>query len=221
MHFEILVEDRSGKDLLEIIIPKIIDLRAHTFRINFYKGAGVRIPKDLHTTQDPSKRILLEQLPRLLRGYGKYYASTNYSSKAVVIVVIDCDKRDCKAFKQELNQLLTVCNPRPETFFRIAIEEMEAWLLGDRNAVRAAYPKFNSREYETYKQDSVVGTWEKLADIITTHGAKAFKRMAYFAIGKHKSEWAKNIGVHMDVQNNASPSFKCFREKLEEIAARV
>ena len=45
MHFEILVEDQSGKKALEVLVPKIIG-DAHTFRIHEYKGIG-RIPRDL------------------------------------------------------------------------------------------------------------------------------------------------------------------------------
>jgi len=38
--------------------------------VRAYKGIG-RLPKNLKGTSDPSKRILLDQLPKLLRGYGK------------------------------------------------------------------------------------------------------------------------------------------------------
>ncbi|QHG19998.1 hypothetical protein GJB62_14990 [Nostoc sp. ATCC 53789] len=70
MHFEILVEDISGKIALEILVPKIINTEQHTFNIHHYKGIG-RIPKNLTSTSDPKKRILLDQLPRLIQGYGK------------------------------------------------------------------------------------------------------------------------------------------------------
>jgi hypothetical protein len=133
MHFEILIEDISGKQLLDILVPKIIDTEKNTFRIIHYKGMG-RLPNDLRTTQDPAKRILLEQLPRLLRGYGK-----SFTENEIVIVVLDCDKRPCKEFKQELNGVLAICNPKPNVFFRIAIEEIEAWLLGDNTAIQQAY----------------------------------------------------------------------------------
>lgn len=46
MHFEILVEDLSGKKMLDILVPKIIG-SAHTFKIHCYNGIG-NIPKDLH-----------------------------------------------------------------------------------------------------------------------------------------------------------------------------
>lgn len=38
------------------------------------------------------------------------------------------------------------------------------------------------------------------------------------AIGAEKSQWAEKITPHMDVNNNASPSFGYFREKVMELA---
>ncbi|MDR3172863.1 MAG: DUF4276 family protein [Treponema sp.] len=215
MHFEILVEDVSGKELLEIIVPQIIDVESHTYNIIAYKGCG-RIPPNLKTVQDPSKRILLEQLPRLLGGYGRTYNKPGYN--AVVIVVVDGDNRNCKEFKQELNNVLDSCKQRPNAFFRIAVEEIEAWLLGDRQALCRAYPRYNEQLYAAYKQDSIIGTWEKLADIILPGGSMGLKKAAYFEIGRQKSEWAKNIGKNMNIRNNASPRFNCFRRKLEELS---
>jgi hypothetical protein len=215
MHFDIFVEDISGKALLDIIVPQMIG-EYNTFDVKSYKGCG-RIPKDLHTTQDPSKRILLEQLPRILRGLGKTYNASDYD--AAVIVVIDCDRRDCKQFKQDLVSILSSCNPKPNAYFRIAIEEMEAWLLGDKMALQTAYPKFDVREYNTYRQDSIIGTWEKLADItLSSKASKALKKSGFVVIGRQKYEWAKKIGIHMNIHNNTSPSFNCLRKKLEELA---
>ena len=67
MHFEILVEDTSGKLLLESLLPKIFgDFEMpHTWRIIAYKGIG-HVPKDLKSKTDPKKRILLDRLPPLL-----------------------------------------------------------------------------------------------------------------------------------------------------------
>jgi hypothetical protein len=80
MHFEILIEDISGRTALEILVPKIINVEQHSFRIHAYKGAG-RIPKDLQPNSDPKKRILLDQLPRLIQGHGKTFSAIpNYSA---------------------------------------------------------------------------------------------------------------------------------------------
>ena len=72
MHFEVLVEDQSGKVMLDILLEKIID-EPHTFEVKSYKGIG-HIPRNLTSASDASKRLLLDQLPRLLRGYGRTFA---------------------------------------------------------------------------------------------------------------------------------------------------
>ena len=63
MHFEILVEDASGKIALESVLEKILGPNGqdHTYKIISYKGIG-RIPKDLRGKTDPQKRILLDRL---------------------------------------------------------------------------------------------------------------------------------------------------------------
>jgi hypothetical protein len=216
MHFDILVEDISGKKLLEAIVPKIVGA-PHSWEIFSYKGCGV-IPKGLRTRQDASKRILLEQLPRLLQGFGRRNSKPGWEN-AVVIVVVDCDNRNCVGFKNELVNLLDSCNPKPNAFFRIAIEEIEAWILGDEKALRTVYPKYNKTLYERYQQDSIIGTWEKLADItLNSTDAVKIKRGSYQEIGLQKSYWAEHIGKNMDVQHNVSPSFNCLKKKLEELA---
>jgi hypothetical protein len=55
MHFEILVEDISGKTALEILVTKIINTEQHTFNIHAYKGIG-HIPQGLKSTSDANKR---------------------------------------------------------------------------------------------------------------------------------------------------------------------
>ena len=65
MNFEFLIEDKSGEAMLEELVPKIIDTNKHSYRIISYKGIG-SIPKGLKTSQDASKRALLNQLPKLL-----------------------------------------------------------------------------------------------------------------------------------------------------------
>ena len=134
MHFEILVEDVSGKTALEILVPKIINTEQHTFNIHAYKGAG-HIPKNLTSNSDPKKRILLERLPQLIQGYGKTFASYPPNYHAVLIIICDLDDRCLSAFRQELLNIVDSCEPKPKTQFCIAIEEGEAWYLGDLAAI--------------------------------------------------------------------------------------
>lgn len=215
MHFEILVEDASGKIALKFILEKILGPAGqdHTYKIFSYKGAG-HIPKNLRGTTDARKRILLDRLPRLLRGYGKSLQNLS----AAVVVIVDLDKKDCLEFKQEMLNILDGCNPQPRTLFRIAIEEGEAWLLGDRNAVKAAYPRAKEQVLNGYEQDSICGTWEKLADAVYPGGSKKLKQFGWPHAGQAKCKWAENIAPHLDVEANHSRSFQVFRDGIRKLA---
>ena len=217
MHFEILIEDQSGKNALKKLLPKIIG-KPHTWRIHHYKGIG-RIPKNLRGTPDPNNQMLLNNLPKLLRGYGKTFATYTDDCPAEVIFVSDLDSKDLTDFLQELNEVLASCSPQPTTRFCIAIEEGEAWLLGDIQAIKAAYPKVKDNNLSSYHNDSICGTWEKLADAIYPGGSQKLSSYAWYVIGKVKSEWAEKICPHMDVDSNLSPSFQHFRDRLRQSAS--
>lgn len=214
MHFEVLVEDRSGSIALDQILEKILgaNYTDHSWKLIPYKGLG-RLPKGLQRASDPKRRRLLEQLPRVLRGYGR-----SLSQLAAVIVVVDLDDKNCVAFKQELVDVLAACNPRPQTLFRFAIEESEAWLLGDRKALKKAYPKARESLLDTYVQDSICGTWEALADAIHPGGSARLKQKGYPVTGEAKCEWARNIAPHMDTESNQSKSFQVFRDGIKKLA---
>jgi hypothetical protein len=70
MHFEFLIEDQSGARAMSILLPKLLGDKSSYRIIKGYKGLG-HIPKDLRPKSEAKKRILLDRLPRLLRGYGK------------------------------------------------------------------------------------------------------------------------------------------------------
>jgi hypothetical protein len=214
MHIEILVEDSSGAESIKTLMPRIIGPEGgpHTWRIHSFKGIG-RIPPKLRAKTDPAKRILLDQLPRLLGGYGKTPGID------AVVVVLDNDRRDCTKFLKELQSLLKQCDPAPTTLFRLAIEEMEAWLLGDREALLAAYPKAKKKVLDHYQQDSLSGTWELLADAIYPGGQAAIQKAGWPLPGQIKHEWAEKIAPHMNVEINASYSFGKFRDGVRRLAA--
>ena len=212
VHFEILVEDLSGKIVLEAVTGRIVGAN-HTSRIISYRGVG-RIPENLRGSSDPRSRILLDRLPRLLRGYGR--SLKGYP--AAVVVVVDLDSKDCLDFKQEMLDVLDTCNPKPTTLFRIAIEEIEAWLLGDANAIRTAYPGARVQVLNSYVQDSVCGTWETLADAIHPGGSHRLKKAGYPHVGRVKCDWATNIARHLNPDRNLSRSFQVFRDGLRNLA---
>ncbi|MFN4154508.1 MAG: hypothetical protein ACK4HF_07625 [Paracoccaceae bacterium] len=216
MHFEILVEDVSGKVALEHLLPNVLNGRA-TFSIHPYKGIG-HIPKGLKTTLDASTRVLLNQLPRLLAGYGRAFSKYPADYKAAVIVVCDLDSRDLGGFLGELQAVLDSCNPKPEGLFCIAIEEGESWLLGHKEAVLTAYPASNKTLLEAYQYDSICGTWEVLADIVYPGGSAALQSKGKQEVGRVKSIWANEIAPLIDVSENLSPSFCHF---VKSIRSRI
>lgn len=217
MHLEILVEDLSGKRALEVLIPKLINAE-DTFRIHSYKGIG-HIPKNMRDPRDASKRILLENLPKLLKGYGRTFSQCSPIYPAVVLVVCDLDDKSLGDFLEELNSILRSCNPAPKARFSIAIEEGEAWFLGDIPAIMQAYPNARKDILEAYLNDSICGTWELLSDAIYQGGVRALSAKGFQAIGAEKSRWAERISPVMNVEDNYSPSFKFFRDTVRALVS--
>ncbi len=207
MHLEFLIEDLSGAILLELLLPQLIPSANHSFRVHSYRGIG-RIPKGLHPTSNASRRILLDQLPRILSGY------VSVPSIDAVAVVMDLDDRPLAAFQRELNALASRCGASHISIFCIAIEEIEAWLLGDWEAIKRAYPQAKEKVSAAYVQDSICSTWEVLADAIHKGGSRVLSSQPYKVIGTAKCEWATRIGPHLDQNRNNSPSFQNFRHRI-------
>lgn len=49
-------------------------------------------------------------------------------------------------------------------------------------------------------------------------GATALKRAGWQAIGREKATWAAHIAPYVDVERNASPSFRYFRKQVRALA---
>jgi len=216
-HFEVLVEDLSGKTALEGILPRL-PLHDVTYRIHSYRGIG-RIPKGLTAGSDPRKRILLDQLPRLITGYGKTFADDPPTYTRFVMLICDLDARDRNQFENEISNAIATCSPQPVTVLCLSIEEGEAWLLGDIDAVTTAYPQVNRIQLSNYIPDSICGTWEFMADLLEKGGAAALKKLGYPEIGQAKSRWAADIGALVDYTRNRSPSFNEFVTKIIQACA--
>lgn len=214
MHIEFLVEDSSGAKLLEALLPRLLGEQGepHTWRLHAYKGVG-RIPRGLKPGTDAAKRILSDRLRSLLSGYGKTPGID------AVVIVLDADDRNCAAFLAELKALASSIRPAPHTLFRLAIEEIEAWYLGDREALLAAYPDTRQAVLREYRQDSVCGTWELLADATFPGGIEAVRKKGWPLPGEIKHEWATRIGPLLDPARNTSPSFQKLCEGLRRLTA--
>jgi hypothetical protein len=136
---------------------------------------------------------------------------------AVSRSVHNLGNKDLHDFLNELKKVLNACHPKPETRFCLAIEEGEAWFLGDIRAVKPAYSNAKDDVLSSYVNDSICGTWEKLADTVHPGGAKMLAKKGWQAVGAEKSRWAEDIAPRMDVENNKSPSFCFFRDELRSL----
>ena len=218
MYIQFLVEDISGSKLIDIIMKKY---RAESavisidYDIRPYKGIG-GIPKGPVARNNKSQQLLAD-LPKRLKAFN---VALKNIQDATLFVVLDNDIRNPKEFEGQLKALSHQENIEIDHVFCIAIEEMEAWLLGDCYALQAAYPKLADRiasKHATYRQDSICGTWEVLADILTRNGFGVFQKQnsTPYDVGRCKIEWVENIGKHLDLRKNASPSFLRFIAELD------
>lgn len=214
-YIEILVEDKSGSILIEQIMDKyVMDKKNITYRIHSFKGIG-KIPLKVDKLSQIKSRRLLTDLPMYLKGMNLSLKSM--PGKKAVFVVLDSDDEDCEKMKKSLIQIYKELDIAIQVFFCIAVEEMEAWLLGDSEALLTAYPMAKRQLLQKYVQDSIIGTWEYLADIVYKGGLQTLKKNAssYYEIGLFKCECARNIGALLDIRKNVSPSFHYFIEKLD------
>ncbi len=220
MHLHFMTEDPSGEKLVECIAQKLFALQpSFTYEIKGYHGLGGFTRKN--TIKETRTGKLLNDLATVLDGLNKKYAGVpNYPF--AVIVVVDNDDRDTEQFREELEAVAKGKNISIDHAFCIAVEEMEAWLLGDKNAVKAAYPHAKTDVLNDYEQDSICGTWEVLANAIYQGGMKKLKKESHHEIGNLKCEWAEKIGEHMEIEQNESPSFQFFisefRKRIEAVA---
>lgn len=206
MRIHVLVEGPSEKAFLELWLPRF--LPQHAFKIIPHRGKG-RIPGDPSQKPNPKRQGLLDQLPAKLRAYGRELRSDTDR----ILVMVDLDRDDCLDLKNHMLKLLDYCSPPPTVIFRIAIEETEAFYLGDKSAIQRAFPRCKLSKMGSYVQDSICNTWELFREVIGD-------------TGEDKVEWAKQIGPHLTTQwkgyqANCSDSFRQFCKGILKLAGEV
>jgi hypothetical protein len=216
MHLEILVEEQSARTALEPLLAKMLGPYStpHTWRIHKHQGVG-SLPgaAALGDLPDRKNRTLLHNLPSRLRAYRNVP-----NAQDAVVVLVDLDDKDCAEFERSLVMVADECASDLRVLFRFAIEELEAWFLGDRAAILTAHPTTETAVLDGYEQDSICNTWELLADAVFLGGVRALKGKGRSAPVEQKRLWARDIAPLMDVDHNASPSFRTFREGLKKLA---
>lgn len=214
---EALVEDRSGGMILAGLMEKVLGPRnargagpLWDLRIRSHRGLGA-LPEDLAARPEPGSAQLLGLLPAKLRAYR---ALRGPEAADVLLLVCDADNRDSRRFFNALRFAARSLAPELPLIIGLAVEEMEAWLLGDRAALRAAYPDLDEAALAEYEQDSICGTWEHLARAILGVRAEELIAAGYPAVGAYKAEWAAQIAPFLEPERNVSPSFRRFYKAL-------
>jgi len=197
-HIEFLVEEPSTEAALEVLVPRICG-QGITFSIHPYQG----------------KSDLLAKLPARLCGY-RSWLPENWG----IVALVDEDRQKCEDLKTELEDAAqdagfgTKTNPKPggrfQVLTRVAVEELEAWFLGDVQALVTAYPRVSPNlgaKARFRDADAVAGgTWEALERVL--------KRAGYYSGGLQKTRAAREIACHMDPQRNTSRSFLALLQGL-------
>jgi hypothetical protein len=138
-----LIEEYSMKVLLDGVLPR------------FFPGLNfVCVPHE-------GKQDLEKSIPRKLRAWTE--------PGVRFIVVRDNDGADCTRLKQRLAELCREGH-RPDSIVRIACQELEAWYLGDAEALAKAFGDDGLRNLNTKERfrdpDEVVQPARTLTELI-------------------------------------------------------
>ncbi len=211
MRIEILTEDKSGAVVVERMARAICEGIGcdADIKVRPHRGCG-SLPKDPDIKPVPFASSLLELLPAKCRAYNSVFAG----DKFVLVVVMDSDDKDPDELRSELYECTHRYAPSIRSVIGLCTEEIEAWMLGDAEAILKAYPDADTDVLAGYVQDSVCGTWEVLCRMVCPENADDLIEVGYPAIGHYKARWAETISEYMKADNNISPSFQRFKEAL-------
>lgn len=199
MHIELFLEEPSAEAFFNEFLPRV--LPTATFRPHVFQG----------------KPDLLAKIEKRLKGYRSWIPADWR-----IVVLVDEDRQDCRKLKQKLEAAAAAAGLKTKTISRgapfvvlnrIAVEELEAWFLGDPAALHSAYPKVSpalGSKVQFRNPDAVAGgTWEALERVLQGAG--------YYRSGLPKIEVARTIAKHMDAGRNSSGSFHCFLQGLASL----
>ncbi|MDM8560670.1 DUF4276 family protein [Candidatus Parabeggiatoa sp. HSG14] len=134
-----LVEDYSMRKFLEGVLPRL-GFEEHLFEIKHHRGKEDLISHLDNTIPTLSKRA------------------------QQIIVIIDRDKQDCIALKNKIKEKMVRCSC--EYKVRIACYELEAWFLGDMEAIAKCSPRFKANSFQGKKKYRDVDNIEKPSSVI-------------------------------------------------------
>lgn len=185
----IFTEEQSLKNVLTEVLPKV--LPKHVY-FNIYSHQGKQdLEKALKTT-----------LPSISKTPG-----------AKILITRDQDNDDCIELKKRIFELVND-NCLCEFSIRIICKELEAWFLGDMNAIESAYPKFKADQHinkaEFREVDKIQSPSRQLLNIIPD-----FSKSEYLP----KLEVSECISPFLQIDNNKSVSFNHTITAIKKLAS--
>lgn len=198
MTLHVLVEGASEVAFFERWATRLFP--GHVIAVHRHQGKG-RLPKPQERV-DATRRGLLCQLPQKLRAFA---ASLDPATDRV-LVLVDADRDDCRALRRDLEEVLRSIAAPPTVLFRVAVEELEAFYLGDLAALRRAFPAHDAELARKFRPDSVCGTAEYFGRVIGDGGL-------------NKVSWAEAMGPRLTTSapRSRSPSFRALVQGLERL----
>ena len=122
-------------------------------------------------------------------------------------VVRDNDGKNCRVLKDDLRELCDAAH-RPDTLIRIACQELEAWYLGEPEALAEA---FGDQSLSSLGQEKGL----RDPDAVTRPHEVLERRVPEF----QKVSGARRMAQHMTRERNRSTSFRVFMAGIEAVAA--
>lgn len=178
-----LLEEYSMKVLLEGLLPRLLPgLQFLCIPHEGKQDLEKSIPRKLRAWQEPGVRF---------------------------IIVRDNDSAACRTLKA---QLLGLCasGGRPDSLVRIACQELEAWYLGQPEALAEGYSNLGIvRMLQRPKYRN--------PDTIPQPSAKLMSFIPEF----QKVSGARRMGGLLNREQNRSPSFQVFISGVEKIKAQM
>ncbi len=165
-----LLEEYSMKTLLDQLLPRLFP------ELSFL------------CLKHEGKQDLERSIPRKLRGWRE--------PGVQFVVLRDNDGGDCKQLK---SRLATLCRDagRPDTIVRIACQELEAWYLGEPEAMAEAFEKDSLRHIRSRSKyrdpDTVPRPSEEMTKLVPEF---------------QKVSGARSMGAHLSMERNVSQSFR-------------
>lgn len=152
-----------------------------------------------------TKIIAHEGKGDLKRSFPRKVRAWNAGMTTRFVICMDNDTANCTVLKNELRALLPP-NPSHEFKIRLVMNELEAWYLGDMDALELAgyIPK-----------DSAVKNQKKKSFRVPENMVNAKREFLKLVKTQGQITLARSIAPHLNLQNDRCKSFKHFVEALQ------